>query len=146
MLGGTAANVSLWKYAQDIVWTTPVDAAVSADGAWKAVVDETVYEGVIVTVIIARVHLFSAHDPLKTAEIISVDVDGHEGRPRIAWTAPNVLQVTVQELSYFTIKLCNYGDIRVDLRMEPPAHPEFRDEWLRTYHLSPERPSCNPRS
>jgi len=46
----------------DIVWTTPIAEAVSSDGRWKAIVDETAVEGIVATAIVAHVHLTSTQD------------------------------------------------------------------------------------
>jgi hypothetical protein len=115
----------------DIVWTTPIAEGLSPDKAWKATVDETVVEGFMATGIAAAVHLVSMEKPNEIVDVLGVDTGGHhEERPRISWISPNVLQVTVDNLSYVTVDRRSYGNIRIDLRFDPDD-PAARAAWLR---------------
>lgn len=106
---------------------TPIAEKMSPDGRWKALVDDTFYEpswggGVV----ISSVHLASVLDPAKITDILSVD----RGEPRIAWTSADVLQVTVANLSYLTVKRREYDGVRIDIRFEPDD-PAQRAAWLK---------------
>jgi len=109
------------RYATaDVVWTVPIAAAVSPEGTWKAVVDETTVEGMIATVIDADVRLVSTKAPTRIVAVLAVDTGGHaEDRPRIAWIAPAVLQITVTDRSYLTVYKLEYDGVRIDLRYDP---------------------------
>ncbi len=111
----------------------------SPDGAWEARVDEaTCLFGLGVGGIIAGVHLVSTRDPARFADLLGVDTGGHEeARPLLAWTAPDVLQVTVFDHSYLKVLTRGFDGVRVDLRFDPDASAE-RAAWRREHGMSPE--------
>lgn len=104
----------------------------SPDRAWMVRVDELEDEGYLgAGVIFTNVHLAPAGGKAKGVDILAVDSDGHDAnRPRIAWTAANVLQVTVRNLSYVTIYRREFAGIRIDVRFDPPD-PATRAAWLK---------------
>lgn len=124
-LGALAIVTGLYLWIRwataDIVWTTMIAETVSPDGAWKASVDEIVTEGLIATVIIANVHLISTSDPGDIVELLGVDKGSNDAaRPRIAWTAPDRLHITVPGAAqYVTVYERKYRDVRVDVSFEP---------------------------
>lgn len=112
------------------IWTTPILEKPSPDGIWTALADETVYEPKFGgSIVIAALHLISAHDPTKIVDILSVD----RGDPRIVWASSKVLQVTVPNLSYLVVHRREYGGVRIDLRFDPDD-PVQRAAWLKWLH------------
>lgn len=122
------------------VWTTRITEELSPDGAWKAVVDETVVEpGFGGASITDEVDVVSTRDPPRRAEVLGVDTGGHdEDRPRIAWTGLNILRVTIDNLSYVTPHRLDYEDVAIDLRFDPDD-PPARAAWLRRRNAFPEQ-------
>lgn len=92
----------------------------SPNGAWKAQVVETIGESPFASDIVAGVSIISTTDPKRTADILGVDTSGHDDeQPRVAWIAPNVLRVTVPNLSYLKVLTRDFEEVHVDLRYDP---------------------------
>jgi len=111
----------------------------SPDGAWEAVLDQsTCPVGLGGASIVAGVNLVSTRDPARTAVLLGVDTGGHEDeRPRLVWTAPDILQVTVYDHSYLWVVKRQFGGVRLDLRYDPDD-PADRAAWRREHGMSPE--------
>ena len=111
----------------------------SPDGAWDAVLNEaTCPVGLGGMDITTGVHLVSTRDPARTVVLLGVDTGGHEDeRPRLAWTAPDVLQVTVYDHSYLKVLTRGFGGVRVDLRYDPDD-PADRAAWRREHGMPPD--------
>jgi len=111
----------------------------SPDGAWEARVNESTCEvGPWMMDITAGVDLVSTRDPARSAVLLGVDTGGHEDeRPRLVWTAPDVLQVTVYDHSYLKVLMRQFDGVRVDLRFDPDD-PADRAAWRREHGMSPE--------
>jgi len=111
----------------------------SPDGAWEARVDEAVcLFGFGVGAVVAGVHLVSTRDPARSTDLLGVDTGAHEDdRPRLAWTAPDVLQVTVPNRSFLKVLTRQFDGVRVDLRFDPDD-PADRAAWRRKYGMSPD--------
>jgi hypothetical protein len=111
----------------------------SPDGAWEARVDEDVCMfGLGGGAVVAGVQLVSTRDPARSADLLGVQTGGHEDeRPRIAWTAPDVLQVTVPNRSFLKVLMREFDGVRVDLRFDPDD-PADRAAWRRKYGMSPD--------
>jgi len=111
----------------------------SPDGAWEARVDEDVcLYGFGVGYVAAGVHLVSTRGPARSADLLGVDTGAHEDeRPRLLWTAPDVLQVTVPNRSFLKVLMREFDGVRVDLRFEPDD-PADRAAWRRKYGMSPD--------
>jgi hypothetical protein len=112
----------------------------SPDGTWEARVDEaTCKVGLGGAAIVAGAHLVSARDPARSADLLGVDTGGHENeRPILAWTAPDVLQVTVPNRSFLKVLARQFDGVRVDLRFDPDD-PADRAAWRSKYGMSPNR-------
>lgn len=119
---------------KDIVARLP-----SLDGAWEAVLDQsTCLVGLGGASIVARVNLVSTRDPARTAVLLGVDTGGHGDEwPRLVWTAPDVLQVTVYDHFYLKVLTREFGGVQVDLRYDPDD-PADRAAWQREHGMSPE--------
>ena len=111
----------------------------SPDGAWEARVDEATCEvGLSGAAIVAEAHLVSTRDPARFADLLGVQTGGHEDdRPRLAWTAPDVLQVTTPNPFYLKMLTRRFDGIRVELRFDPDD-PAARAAWLREHSMSPD--------
>lgn len=116
-----------------------VARVLSPDGMWEARLDETAcLYGMGVGYVVAQAQLVSTHDPTRTAVLLGADTGGHENeRPRLAWTAPDVLQVTVYDRSYLKVLTRGFGGVRVELRYDPDD-PADRAAWRRAHGMSPE--------
>ncbi len=111
----------------------------SPDGAWEARVDEaTCGVGLGGMDITAEAHLVSTRGPARFADLLGVDTGAHEDeRPRLEWTAPDVLQVTVPNRSFLKVLTREFGGVRVDLRFDPDD-PADRTAWRLKYGMSPD--------
>lgn len=111
----------------------------SPDGAWEARVDEDVCMfGLGGGAVIAGVQLVSTRDPARSADLLGVQTGGHEDeRPRIAWTAPDILQVTIPNFLYLKVLMRQFDGVRVELRFDPDD-PAERAAWLREHGRSPD--------
>ena len=88
--------------------------------------------------VVAGVHLVSMRDPARSADLLRVDTGAHEDeRPRVAWTAPDVLQVTVPNRSFLKVLTREFDGVRVDLRFDPDD-PADRAAWRLRYGMSPD--------
>ncbi len=84
-------------FTEPTVWTGLVSKAISPNGAWKAYVDQTVYEADFMTSITDRVHLSAVGAPTEVFDILEVDTGEHDyKKPRIVWVAPDVLRITAE--------------------------------------------------
>lgn len=100
VLSAVGASICIWMavviprpFTEPTVWTDLVSKAISPNGAWKAYVDQTVYEADFMTVITDRVRLSAVGAPTEVFEILEVDTGGHDyKKPRIAWVAPRRAQ------------------------------------------------------
>jgi len=111
----------------------------SPDHAWDAVLSEATcpvgFAGMDIT---TEVHLVSTRDPAHFADLLGVDTGGHEDdRPRLAWTAPDVLRVMVPNPFYLKVLTRQFDGVRVDLRFDPDD-PAAKDAWLREHNLPPD--------
>ena len=99
---------------------TIVTEIASPSGTWKASVVDWWCESPLTTVITTSVQLVSTRDATRSADVLGVDTGGHDiERPRIAWTAPDVLQVTVPSNFYRVVQTLEYDGILIDLRIDP---------------------------
>ena len=111
----------------------------SPDGTWAARVNEATCEvGPWMMNITAGVDLVSTRDPAHAAVLLGVDTGGHDDeRPRVVWTAPDVIQVTVYDRSYLKVLTRGFGGVWLDLRYDPDD-PADRAAWRRAHGMSPE--------
>jgi hypothetical protein len=122
-----------------IAWTMPrahheervVDVEPSPDGALQArLVEVWNSNGWFNTSVVDGVDITAAREPGETARLMWMDLAGNSDfRPRLTWTAPDVLQVTVPNLSVIVVKLLAFEGARLDLRFDP-ADPAARANWL----------------
>ena len=108
----------------------------SPDGAWEARVEVTAcLFGFGVGAVVAEAQIVSTRDPARFADLLGVDTGGHEDeRLRLAWTAPDVLQITVYDHSYLKVLTRGFGGVRVDLRYDPDD-PADRAAWRREHGM-----------
>ncbi len=134
------AGVGWLRYVTaDIVMDSRISEATSPDKRWVATVSETTVEGLIATATVADVELLSTNYPTSVESILGVDTGGYqEDRPRVAWIAPDALQVTLPNLSFVSFPKRWPQHIRVVLRFEP-NDPVARAAWLHKMELGPDR-------
>jgi len=112
----------------------------SPTGAWTAVVSEDTVEAPLSTSINAHVDLISRERPNEPIELLGIDTGGDQGeRPRIAWSAPNILRVTVPNVPYLTVLTRQADGVQVDIQFDPDD-PAARAAWLKQMGLSPDGP------
>lgn len=113
------------------------DEVASPENKWVAVSDLSYCPSPIVTIIPASVEIISNLNPRHRAEMLAVDTSGYKDeRPRVVWTASNVLQVTVPSRSYLSVIRRSYQGIWIDLRFDPDR--ATRDAWLEKYGMQPD--------
>jgi len=84
------------------------------------------------------VRLTSNRDKTLRGYVLSIDTRGHdEARPLVAWTAPDVLRVTVPNISHLSMMTRAFQGVKIDLRFDPDD-PAARAAWLRKYDLRPD--------
>ena len=111
---------------------TLVTETTSPNQIWKAQVIESLCESTVVTYINVGVHLVSTKSSGEGKDILGVDTGGNiRERPRIAWTAPGVLQVTVPNISYLKVLTREFDGVRIDLRYDPDD-PAARAAWRKS--------------
>ena len=70
--------------------------------------------------ITATVHLVKTTPPFQDIELLGVDTGGHnDERPRVVWSGPNVLRVTVGLYSYLKVLTRKAEGVQVDLHFDP---------------------------
>ena len=110
-----------------------LDRLPSPDGAWIAVIDEDTCDvGLLaMTDITAGVNLVSTKPPLRDIAVLGVDTGGHDDdRPRVAWSAPDVLWVTVPLRSILKVLTRHVEGVRVNVQFDPDD-AEARAAWLK---------------
>jgi hypothetical protein len=98
-----------------------VDRLPSPDGAWVAVIDESTCDvGMGGSGITADLHLVRTKSPVRDINLLGVDTHGDaSNRPRIAWSAPNGLQVTVPLSDYLRLRNTWVEGLQVEVRFDP---------------------------
>jgi hypothetical protein len=98
-----------------------IDRFPSPDGYWVAVIDEyTCDVGSFSTIITDELHLVSIRYSLPDINLLGVDTNGNVSeRPRVTWTAPNALQVTVPLEDYLRFRNRSVEGLQVDIRFDP---------------------------
>jgi len=111
----------------------------SPDGAWEARVDEDVcLFGFGTGAVVVGVQLVSTRDSARSADLLGVQTGGHEDeRPSLAWTAPDLLQVTIPNPFYLKVLTRKFDGVRVELRFESDDHAE-RAAWQRQLDMLPD--------
>jgi hypothetical protein len=125
-------------YSHEIFVSLP-----SSTGEWTAVVSVDVVDGPpLLSSVTAGVILTSTIYPTWSIYILGFDWRGDkDDLPRIAWSAPNVLRVTVPNLSDPYILTRHAGGVDVDIHFEPDdpaARAAARAEWLKQMGRPPE--------
>ena len=111
----------------------------SPDGAWTAELEEYVYHvGIGGDPLLDGVLLRPANNPRRATFVLNIDTTGSVAeRPRLAWTAPHILRVTVNARSWLKLNTRDVGPIHIDLRFDPPD-PAARAEFLHWAHMDPQ--------
>ena len=94
----------------------------SPDGAWVAVrVEEHCPAAMGGDSLTTGVTLRSARGPTRAADLLGMDTDGRDdGWPRVAWTAPGVVRITVPNAPWVSVLRRRFEGVRVDLQYDPP--------------------------
>ena len=131
--------IALWLLFRAPDVDTPLARVPSPDGAWTAQIDEVDHSnGIGGDSIIAGVTLMPTDNPRRATYVLSTDTGGNDDeRPRVLWTAPNVLQVTVYARSYLKLLTRQVGPVHIDLRFDPPD-PAARAGFLHEMHMDPQ--------
>ena len=130
----------LWDAVRPRCDLVTLDRLPSPTGLWTAIPHESTCDvGLLaMTDIVAGVSLASKEFPLREVDLLGVDTGGHDDeRPRLAWSAPNVLQVTVPNLSFLKVLTKHVDGIVVDLRFDPDD-PAARRSWRKKNRWEPE--------
>jgi len=100
---------------------TVLAEAISPDGGWKALEYEGFYDSPFpfLTELVGGVRLISMHDPSRTADVLVVSTGGADDDPSSTWTSPRTLQVDVPSSMFLKVLTCEFGGIRIDIRLAP---------------------------
>jgi hypothetical protein len=130
----------LWNEMKPNCATVVLDRLPSPDGAWFAVNEEFVCE-MVDSDIGGGVHLVTTKPPFQEIPLLVVDVGGYadQQRPHIAWSAPDVLRITVPLHSLLNILTRQAEGVRVDIHFDPDD-PAARAAWLKQTNQSPDLP------
>lgn len=111
-----------------------IATAVSPDGKWRANVVEVLADsGGLSLEMWDDVDLASAHDPHIREHMLWMDAIGMGGAaPRILWTSPKKLAVTVPNISDIKLERTEFSSVQIDLHFDPPD-PAARKAWLKKY-------------
>jgi hypothetical protein len=131
------ASFSAWDKLRDTCAVTVLETLPSPAGGWKAAVRESDCGGGETASDEDIVTLAPANGPAVT--ILSVDAGA---QPRLLWTGPATLQVTVPNLSILSVMTRQAGPVGIDLRFDPPD-PVARADWLRKTGLPADGPLEN---
>jgi hypothetical protein len=109
-----------------------LDRLPSPDGSWVAVTDEDICDvGSFSTDITAGVNLVSTIPPLRDIVVLGVDTGGNDNeRPLVAWSAPDVLRVTMGLRSILKVLTRQVEGVRVNVQFDPDD-PPARAAWLK---------------
>jgi len=142
MLAALVVGLSiLWDAVRPRCTDTVLDRLPSPDGSWVAVIDEDTCDvGLLaMTDITAGVHLLTTKPPLRDIDVLGVDTGGNDSeRPRVAWSAPNVLRVTVFQYAILKVLTRQAEGIQVDVHFDP-VDPAARAIWLEQHGLPPDQ-------
>ncbi len=72
-------------------------------------------------------------------DILGVEARVDALRPRVTWSAPDVLRVTVPVFAFMKIRTLHAYGVRVDLHFDPDDMAA-RARWLREQDLPPDLP------
>jgi len=112
----------------------------SPTGAWTAILSENTAEGLLSTAFSADVELISRERPYRSIAVLGVDTHGRDNlRPGIAWSAPDVLRVTVPNLSVLRLLNRHADGVQVDIQFDPDD-PAARAAWLKQMGLPTDGP------
>jgi hypothetical protein len=138
------AVVVLWTTVQPGCTHVVIERLPSPDGSWVAVIDEyTCDVGLFSTDITAEVHLLTTKPPLQDIDLLGVDTGGNaDERPRLVWSAPNMLRVTVPVQSFLKVLTRHAEGVQVDVHFDPDD-PVARAAWLKQTGLPPD-PADDP--
>jgi hypothetical protein len=112
----------------------------SPDGAWVAVTDEDTIEPFWPpsAITVAGLRLVAMKPPLRDIGVLGVDTGGDDNdRPRVEWTAPRVLRVTVPLRSLLKVLTRKVDDVRIDVHFDPDD-PAARAAWLNETNQGPD--------
>ena len=109
-----------------------LDRLPSPGGSWVAVTDEDICDvGSFSTDITAGVNLVSTIPPLRDIVVLGVDTGGNDNeRPLVAWSAPDVLRVTMGLRSILKVLTRQVEGVRVNVQFDPDD-PPARAAWLK---------------
>jgi len=141
MLGAVVFALSmLWDAVKPGCTVLVLDRLPSPDGAWVAVSEEATCDvGLLaMTDVAVGVHLVTTKPPVRDIHLLGVDTGGHESeRPLIAWSAPDLLRVTVPLYSCLNVLTRQAEGVRVDVQFDPDD-PAARAAWLKQTGQSPD--------
>jgi hypothetical protein len=133
LLWGLLLSAVHTDYTQETLINLP-----SATGEWIAFVSEESVDASILSHTSDFVKIVSTAYPTWSMELVWIDTGGHdENRPRIAWSAPNVLRVTLANKSINKVLTRHADGINIDIRFDPDD-PAARAAWLKHIGEPPE--------
>jgi len=102
------------------------------------VVEDWLCESPVVTNVTAGVRLISNRRDDWATYILGVDSSWHDDkRLKIVWSAADMLQIAVPNLSFLKVSAREFHGVKVDLRFNPDD-PAARAAWLRKNDARPD--------
>jgi hypothetical protein len=137
LAAGVCGLLVLWNAVEPHCTTVVLDRLPSPDGAWFAVNEEFTCD-VVSSDIGGGISLVTTEPPSRYVPVLVVDLGGYadQQRPHIAWSAPNVLRVTVPLHSLLHIPDRATDGVRLDLHFDPDDLAA-RADWLKQRNQSP---------
>lgn len=132
----------LWDAVKPGCTTVVLDRLPSPGGVWLAVDEESTCDvGFLAgSDVVVGVRLLATKPPVRDIQVVGVDTGGYvDERPLVAWSASNVLRITVPLYSYLNILTRKVDGVRVDIHFDPDD-PAARAAWLKQTDQSPDLP------
>ncbi len=121
--------ILLWQMPGPLYHDDTVAKLPSPTGEWTAWVHTYAVEGSLGTSYVSDlVELIPARQPDKPIHVLNVE-NGGEDHPRIAWTAPTTLRVTVPNLTPIYKPVRHVDGVDIEIGFDPDD-PAARAAWL----------------
>ncbi len=137
LIGTLLVTRYLYKFLPGGCTYVITDGVPSPTGSWTALVEATTCNNVPSISITADAELMPTGHASRAVFLLVLDTSGYpDERPRIAWSAPNTLLITLPARSNLRVLTRQVGDVRIDLKFSP--NYATRKAWLRNYGMDPD--------
>jgi hypothetical protein len=110
-------NATRLEHTESVIERLP-----SPDGAWVAVNNEAIVDLGLSTMVADEIHLVSTNPPFQDTELLMVNTGGIvSSRPRLVWSAPDTLQITLSLRDYLRFRHRSVKGLHLDIRFDPDS-------------------------